>query len=72
MVMFGKRRILGVENVVDEEEYNQFDDLPTMGARIEAAKKDHTITNPVYTRGDAAGQHRYRVGSKKGEEEPVD
>ena len=31
VVMFGKRRILGVENVVDEEEYNQFDDLPTVG-----------------------------------------
>ena len=32
VVMFGKRRILGVENVVDEEEYNLFDDLPTVGA----------------------------------------
>ena len=32
VVMFGKRRILGVENVVDEEEYNQFDDLPIAGA----------------------------------------
>ena len=32
VVMFGKRRILGVENVADEEEYNQFDDLPTVGA----------------------------------------
>ena len=33
VVMFGKRRILGVENVVDEEEYNQFDDFPTVGAQ---------------------------------------
>jgi hypothetical protein len=48
--MFWKRRILGVENVVDEEEYNQFDDLPTVGARIEASRNENTITNHVYMR----------------------
>ncbi|GJS67329.1 hypothetical protein Tco_0681893 [Tanacetum coccineum] len=28
IVLHGKRRILGVENVVDEDEYDQFDELP--------------------------------------------
>ena len=29
VVLQGKRRIVGVENVVDEEEYNQFDEYPS-------------------------------------------
>ena len=29
-----KKRIVGVENVVDEEEYNQFDELPPFGDGI--------------------------------------
>ena len=29
VVMPGKRRIGGVENVVEEEEYNQFDKIPS-------------------------------------------
>ena len=37
VVMHGKRRIVGVENVVDEDEYNQFDDLPPIGVRVSAA-----------------------------------
>ncbi|GKF65724.1 retrovirus-related pol polyprotein from transposon TNT 1-94, partial [Tanacetum coccineum] len=28
IVMHSKRSIVGVENVVDEDEYNQFDELP--------------------------------------------
>ena len=28
VVLQGKRRIVGAENVVDEEEYNQFDEFP--------------------------------------------
>ena len=71
VVMFGKRRILGVENVVDEEEYNQFDDLPIVGAQLEASKNENTITDPVYTRGAGAGYHRYKLGTNPGEEEPV-
>ena len=31
MVLPGKRRVVGVENVVDEEEYNQFDEVPPFG-----------------------------------------
>jgi len=34
VVMHGKRRIVGVQNVVDEDEYNQFDDLPPIGVRV--------------------------------------
>jgi hypothetical protein len=30
IVLSGKRRILGVENVVDEEEYDQFDEIPPL------------------------------------------
>ena len=72
VVMFGKRRILGVENVVDEEEYNQFDDLPTVGAQIEASRNENTIIDPVYMRGVGADDvHRYKLGAKPGEEEPI-
>ena len=35
MVLQGKRRIIGVENVVDEEDYNQFDALPPFGEDID-------------------------------------
>jgi hypothetical protein len=28
VVIHGKQRIIGLENVTDEEEYNQFDELP--------------------------------------------
>jgi hypothetical protein len=31
VVLLGKRRVEGVENVVDEEEYNQFDEIPLFG-----------------------------------------
>ena len=29
VVMPGKKRIVGVENVIEEEEYNQFDEIPS-------------------------------------------
>jgi hypothetical protein len=32
VVLPGKRRAVGVENVVDEEEYNQFDEVPPFGS----------------------------------------
>ena len=32
VVLPGKRRVVGVENVVDEEEYNQFDEVPPFGS----------------------------------------
>ena len=44
VVLHGKRRIVGVENVVDEEEYNQFDELPPFGngIRVEEEQRDET------------------------------
>jgi hypothetical protein len=33
-VIHGKRRLVGVENVVDEHEYNQFDELPPIRVRV--------------------------------------
>ena len=32
VVLPGKRRVVGVENVMDEEEYNQFDEVPPFGS----------------------------------------
>jgi hypothetical protein len=34
IVLQGKRKIIGVEDIVDEEEYNQFDTLPPFGEDI--------------------------------------
>jgi hypothetical protein len=33
IILQGKRKIVGVEDVVDKEEYNQFDALPPFGER---------------------------------------
>ena len=35
VVMNGKRKIVGVDDVTDEEEYNQYEDLPATGERIQ-------------------------------------
>ena len=32
VVLSRKRRVVGVKNVVDEEEYNQFDEVPPFGS----------------------------------------
>ncbi|XP_076925790.1 uncharacterized protein LOC143588750, partial [Bidens hawaiensis] len=40
VVLQGKRRILGVDNVVDEEEYDQFDDLPPFSVGIDELVND--------------------------------
>ena len=50
IVLHGKRRILGVENVVDEEEYNQFDDLPPFSIGIPSINVD--INTAAYLRSD--------------------
>nr|CCI55307.1 PH01B001I13.3 [Phyllostachys edulis] len=39
VVLHRKRRIVGVENVVDEEEYNQFDELPPFRDSIRLDKR---------------------------------
>jgi hypothetical protein len=40
IVMQGKRRILGVDNVTSEEEYDQFDELPPFSVGIEEPATD--------------------------------
>ncbi|KAL4585211.1 hypothetical protein LXL04_009827 [Taraxacum kok-saghyz] len=50
IVLHGKRRILGVENVVDEEEYDQFDDLPPFSIGIPSVNVDINVA--AYLRSD--------------------
>jgi hypothetical protein len=47
MVLQGTRKIVGAENVVDEEEYNQFDALPPFGEDITIPTIDET-KEPTY------------------------
>jgi hypothetical protein len=51
IVLQGKRKIVGVEEVVDEEEYNQFDALPPFGEDITIPIIDDT-EEPTYIRCD--------------------
>lgn len=43
VVLQGKRRILGVDNVVDEEEYDQFDELPPFSVGIPPLTGEHNV-----------------------------
>jgi hypothetical protein len=47
----GERKIVGVEDVVDEEKYNQFDALPPFGKDITIPIIDDT-EKPMYIRRD--------------------
>ena len=51
MVLQGKRRIVRVENVVDEEEYNQFYALPPFGEDVNLDPIEDTKV-PPYVRHD--------------------
>ena len=50
VVQFGKRRILGIDDVVDEDEYDQYDELPpfSTGAPLDSVVLDRT----TYIRSD--------------------
>jgi hypothetical protein len=50
-VLQGKRKIVGVEDVIDEEKYNQFDALPPFGKDITIPTIDDT-GEPTYIRRD--------------------
>ncbi|KAL4573292.1 hypothetical protein LXL04_020092 [Taraxacum kok-saghyz] len=50
IVMHSKRRILGVDNVVDEEEYDQFDELPPFSLGILSSNDD--VDDTTYLRSD--------------------
>jgi hypothetical protein len=51
IILQGKIKIIGVEDVVDEEEYNQFDALPPFGEDITIPIIDDT-EEPTYIRHD--------------------
>ena len=51
VVMHGKRRVLGVDDVVDEDEYDEFDELPAKGSRTSAIEKCKIFKNPKFIRG---------------------
>ena len=50
IVMHSKRRILGVDNVADEEEYDQFDELPPFSLGIPSSNDD--VDDTTYLRSD--------------------
>lgn len=54
VVLQGKRRILGVDNVVDEEEYDHFDDLPPFSVGIEPTNFENRTT---YVRSGVEGTY---------------
>jgi hypothetical protein len=51
IILQGKRKVVRVEDVVDEEEYNQFDAVPTFGEDITIPKIDDT-EEPTYIHHD--------------------
>jgi hypothetical protein len=51
IILQGKRKIIGVEDVVDKEEYNQFDTLPPFGEDITIPTIDDT-EEPTYIHRD--------------------
>ena len=59
IVLPGKQRVAGVDNVTDPEEYNQFNDVPPFGdpkkfKQVETALRRTTAI--PYLRTDAKGQ----------------
>ena len=46
LAMHGKRRVLGVDDVADEDEYDEFDELPAKGSRTTATEKRKIIKKP--------------------------
>jgi hypothetical protein len=51
VVLHGKTRIVRVENIVDEEYYNQFDALPPFGKDVDLGPMEDT-DEPPYVRRD--------------------
>ena len=55
IVMHGKRHIVGVDDVVDEDDYNQFDELPPFSSGIQSL--DEILDDTVYLRSDHQEGH---------------
>ena len=51
LAMHGKRRVLGVDDVANEDEYDEFDELPAKGSRTSTTEKRKIIKNPKFIRG---------------------
>ena len=43
LAMHGKRRVVGVYDVADQDKYNEFDELPAKGSRTSATEKKFKI-----------------------------
>src|SRR5438105_5455882 len=59
IVLPGKQRVVGVDNVIDPEEYNQFDDIPSFGDPKKLKQVEITLRRTTaipYLRTDAKGQ----------------
>ncbi|XP_071739472.1 uncharacterized protein [Rutidosis leptorrhynchoides] len=52
VVQYGKQRIVGVENVVDEDEYDQFDELPPFSVGVQPLNEVVVGNNTIYFRED--------------------
>ncbi|XP_071736185.1 uncharacterized protein [Rutidosis leptorrhynchoides] len=52
VVQYGKRLIVGVENVVDEDEYEQFDELPPFSVGVQPLNEVVAGNNTIYFRED--------------------
>ena len=51
VVMHGKRRVLGVEDVADEDEYDEFAELPAKVSCTRVTEKRKIIRKPKFIRG---------------------
>src|SRR5213075_3259685 len=59
IVLPGKQRVAGVDNITDPEEYNQFDDVPAFGDPKKLKQVEITLrrtTVPAYLCTDVKGQ----------------
>ena len=51
LAMHGKIRVLGVDDVADQDEYDEFDELPTKGSCTRVTEKRKIIRKPKFIRG---------------------
>ena len=51
LAMHGKRKVLGVDDVADEDEYDEFDELPSKGSRTHVTEQCKIIKKPKFIRG---------------------
>ena len=49
--MYLKTRVLGVDDVADEDEYDEFDEVLAKGSRTRVTEQRKIIKNPKFIRG---------------------